>query len=153
MRIRRAIASDLDALVELENGVFDYERMSARQLRHHLDNRSVSILVARRGVDLVGAAVLFFRKGSGIARLYSIAVAADVRGAGIGAALLAAAERAARTRGSRAMRLEVRADNPAAQRLYERRGYRRFAVKAGYYEDGHDAFRYEKPLGTKRPRP
>ena len=37
-------------------------------------------------------------------------------------------------------------DNPAAQRLYERKGYRRFGLKSGYYEDGADALRYEKAL-------
>ena len=31
--------------------------------------------------------------------------------------------------------------------LYESAGYRRFAVHRGYYDDGADAFRYEKRLG------
>jgi ribosomal-protein-alanine N-acetyltransferase len=44
------------------------------------------------------------------------------------------------------MRLEVRQDNSAAIRLYERLGYRRFAARQGYYEDGEDAWRYEKKL-------
>ena len=37
----------------------------------------------------------------------------------------------------------------SAIRLYERRGYRRFAARRGYYEDGGDAWRYEKELGLK----
>ena len=79
---------------------------------------------------------MFFHAAHRIARLYSIAVAPEARGTGIGEALLAAAERHARTRGAIAMRLEVRADNAAAQRLYERRGYRRFGIRRRYYEDG-----------------
>lgn len=147
-RIRRATDADLAALVELENASFALDRMSARQLRRHLDSGSARILAATRGSRLAGAAVLFFRRGSRAARLYSIAVAADARGRGIGEALLEAAERAAVRRGCDRLRLEVRVDNAAAQRLYERRGYRRFGRLAAYYEDGHDAWRYEKILDT-----
>lgn len=145
--IRRATIGDLDALVELENASFAVERMSARQLRRHLESLSAEIFVATRDRQVVGAAVLFFRRTTHVARLYSIAVAASERGSGLGASLLAAAEQAARRRGSRTLRLEVRSDNLRAQRLYERHGYRRFGLHRGYYEDGHDAQRYEKALG------
>ena len=40
----------------------------------------------------------------------------------------------------------MRADNGAGIRLYERRGYVRFAVRPDYYEDGMEAWRYEKAL-------
>jgi ribosomal-protein-alanine N-acetyltransferase len=150
VRIRRARASDLDALVELENGVFSSDRISARQLRHHLGSPGARILVARHGRDVVAAAIVFFRAGSRIARLYSIAVAPRARGWGVGARLLAAAEQSARRLGRTAIRLEVRTDNLAAQTLYERRGYHRFGLKKNYYEDGQDALRYEKTL--TRPR-
>lgn len=146
VHIRRATSGDLAALVELENAAFAVERMSARQLRRHLESLSADVLVAIRERRVVGAAVLFFRRANHVARLYSIAVADSERGHGIGEALLAAAEQAARRRGSRTLRLEVRVDNAAAQRLYERRGYRRFGTRAGYYEDGQDALRYEKAL-------
>ena len=45
------------------------------------------------------------------------------------------------------MRLEVRADNAAARKLYESTGYARIAVLPDYYEDGAAAWRYEKALG------
>ena len=124
--------------------------MSRRQYRHHLASRAARVLAAVRGDALVGAAVVFFHGSHRIARLYSIAVAPEVRGAGIGEQLLAAAERDARARGSTSLRLEVRTDNPAAQGLYERRGYRRFGRKEGYYEDGAAALRYEKALAPRR---
>jgi [ribosomal protein S18]-alanine N-acetyltransferase len=155
VRIRRARRDDLAALIDLENGVFSSDRMSARQLRHHLDNPLAEILIAVRAGVAVGAAVLFFRRQHRIARLYSIAVAASARGAGVGLALLVAAERAAKVRGSTLLRLEVRKDNRAAQNLYERQGYRHFGTKDRYYEDGHDAMRFEKVLvrsGGSRPR-
>lgn len=146
LRVRRATVDDLAALVELENASFAVERMSARQLRRHLDSASAMVFVATSQRRPLGAAVLFLRSGGRVGRLYSIAVAAAARGRGIGEALLQAVERAAAKRGCDRLRLEVRVDNAGAQRLYERRGYRRFGLHRGYYEDGHDALRYEKTL-------
>jgi ribosomal-protein-alanine acetyltransferase len=149
VRIRRAAPSDLAALIELENSVFTSDRMSARQLRHHLHNGSAAVLVAVRNREIVGSAVLFLHAGHHSARLYSIAVSARARGTGVGKVLLAAAECVAAERGRDLMRLEVRKENKAARTLYERHGYRRFGTKNRYYEDGHDAERYEKTL-TRR---
>jgi ribosomal-protein-alanine acetyltransferase len=150
-RIRPARAADLAPLVDLENRVFAADRLSARQWRQHLASDTAAILVADRGGTIIGAAVVFFHASHGIARLYSISVAPEARGAGVGDALLVAAERLARQRAATTMRLEVRADNAAAQRLYERHGYERFGARSRYYEDGCDATRYEKAL-TAAPR-
>jgi ribosomal protein S18 acetylase RimI-like enzyme len=147
-RIRRARLSDLDRLVALEQASFAVDRLSRRQYRRHLLSPAASVLAAVSGRAVLGSAVTFFRRGSGIARLYSIAVDAAARGRGIAAALLAAAEREARKCGARAVRLEVRKDNPAAIALYERHGYRRFGTHHAFYEDGADAWRYEKALTT-----
>ncbi len=144
--MRAATIDDLAPLVALENATFAVDRLSERQLRRHLDSASARLLVAVHEHRVVGSAVLFFRRGSTVARLYSIAVSAHERGLGLGAILLEAAERCARTRGKRRLRLEVRLDNVSAQRFYETAGYRRFGVRDGYYEDGHAAWRYEKTL-------
>jgi ribosomal-protein-alanine N-acetyltransferase len=144
--IRRATVADLSALVELEHATFEHDRLSARQWQRHLHSDSAVVLVAARGRELAGAAVLFFRSGNRVARLYSIATAASARGEGIGARLLDACERVARRRRCDRVRLEVRQDNLAARRLYEGHGYRRIAGIEAYYEDGADAWRYEKAL-------
>ncbi len=148
-RIRPARAADRAPLIALENRVFVADRMSARQWRRHLGSDSAAVLVADRDRALIGAGVVFFHVSHRIARLYSISVAPEARGEGVGEALLAAAERLAKRHGATAMRLEVRTDNVAAQRLYERRGYRRFGVRRGYYEDGADALRFEKSLAPR----
>ena len=144
--IRPATGSDLDALVALERRAFATDHLSPRQYRHHISNPSARVLVATDRQGLLGKAVVFFRRGSDIARLYSIAVADTARRRGLGEALLAAAERGARRRGCRRMRLEVRPDNAGAIGLYERRGYRRIGAYTAFYEDGTDAWRYEKTL-------
>lgn len=148
VHVRRATASDLDGLVALEQATFALDRMSARQWRRHLESLTAEVFVATRARRAVGAAVVFRRRGSDIARLYSIAVAAGERGGGIGRKLLDAVERSARRHGCRRLRLEVRCDNLAAQHLYERAGYHAFGTYAAYYEDGADAQRYEKRLAA-----
>jgi len=145
--VRRAELSDLDDLVALEQHAFDSDRMSRAQFRRHLESDSAQVLIAsahhRR---FLGAAVVFFRRGSRVARLYSLAGHLDGRGLGIGSALAAAVEVAARARHCHALRLEVRGDNDRAIALYERLGYRRIGLLPGYYEDGADGWRYEKRL-------
>lgn len=145
--IRRARGTDLDALLTLEQRSFHSDRMSRAQFRRHLDSDSVRILVASdHQQQLLGAAVVFFRKGAGIARLYSLATDPRARGKGVGRSLLHAVDVAARQRGCRAVRLEVRTDNTAAIQLYERHGYQCIGRYPHYYEDGADAWRYEQPL-------
>ena len=146
LQVRRAVPGDLGALIDLENASFASDRLSARQWRHHLRGTRASILVVVSNDRLCAAAVVFLRKGSARARLYSLAVAAALRGHGIGGVLLDACENDARERGCTHLRLEVRSDNAAAQRLYQRRGYRKFASRPGFYEDGATALCYEKIL-------
>ena len=48
------------------------------------------------------------------------------------------------------MRLEVAQKNIGAIALYEKLGYRRFGACARFYEDGADAWRYEKILRVEK---
>lgn len=145
--LRDGRLDDLPALLALE-AQFPGDRLSARQFRRHLISPSARLRVIELGTTLAGYALLFRRRGSTMARLYSIAVDASARGRGIGAALLADAEAAARAAGATALRLEVRFDNAAAIALYRARGYREFGRHGGYYADGADALRFEKPLAA-----
>ena len=143
--LRAARASDLDALLALE-ALFPGDRLSPRQFRHHLRNPRARLRVLMLGHDLAGYALVFLRRDSRLARLYSIAVDPAWRGRGLGATLLTDAEAQARRAKARALRLEVRADNTSAVALYEARGYRRLKHLPGYYDDGAEGWRYEKIL-------
>lgn len=146
-RVRRADLSDLDSLVALEQCAFDGDRLSRAQYRRHLDSDSAQVLVVSDGRhDFFGSVVVFFRKRSRRARVYSLATRPESRGLGVGAALLQAAAATARRRGCSALRLEVRPDNGVAIRLYERAGFRCIGCYRDYYEDGADAWRYEQAL-------
>ncbi|MCK9539613.1 GNAT family N-acetyltransferase [Dokdonella sp.] len=146
LHVRRATIADLEALIALEREVFASDRISARQWRRHLESLTAEVFVATLEQHLLGAALVFFRRNSSVARLYSLAVAAAARGHGVGERLLAKAEHAACRRHNRLLRLEVRRENLRAQRLYERHGYRLIGERRAFYEDGQDARRYEKPL-------
>ena len=143
---RRATRADLDALLELEQSTFDLDRISRAQWRRHIDSATASVLVHGESGKVDAAAVVLHRRNSRAARLYSLAVAAQARGRGLGRALLAAAEAHAQARDCASMRLEVRPDNPGAIALYERAGYARVAMLPRFYEDGADAWRYAKRL-------
>jgi len=148
VRVRRAETSDLDDLVTLEDRTFDSDRMTRDQYRRHLDSDSALVLVASANHRrFLGTAVVFFRKGSSVARLYSLASQPESRGRGVGTALVEATEAAARQRRCRSLRLEVRTDNISAIKLYQRLGYRCIGSLPGYYQDGADGWRYEKVLG------
>jgi [ribosomal protein S18]-alanine N-acetyltransferase len=144
-QIRAARPADVPALLALE-ALFPGDRLSPRQFRHHLRNPRARLRVLRQAGRLVGYALLLLRRGSRVARLYSIVVDPAERGRGHGARLLADAERQARRAGALELRLEVRTDNLAAATLYERRGYGRIGRREGYYEDGAAAWRYGRSL-------
>lgn len=150
-RIRAAGPADLEALVVLENRCFTSDRLSRRSFRHMLTRAKAVILVMEAGADLLGYALVLFHAGTGMARLYSIAVAPRWQGMGAGRRLLDAAEGAARAHGVIAMRLEIRRDNPRALALYQASGYRQLDILPGYYEDHQDGLRLEKTLTGARP--
>lgn len=146
--IRDAEDDDLAGLNALEARSFASDRMAPQSLRRLLHRQSACLRVASgRGIVAIhGYHLVLFRKGSSVARLYSIAVDDRRRGHGLGWRLLADAEAVAAGRKARVLRLEVREDNLSAIRLYQRSGYRLIGSYLRYYADKTDALRYEKLL-------
>ena len=147
--IRPATTGDIKALVALEQRCFDTDRLSARQFRYLLTRGHASTLVDEGEGVIRGYVLVLFRRGTSLARLYSIAVDERARGLGVGARLLAAAEARARDEGCVHMRAEIRVDNKASQALFSASGYRYFGVYEDYYEDHSNAVRVEKRLVTR----
>lgn len=152
--IRPARASDVDALLAIENAVFQTDRLHRRSFRRLIGRPSAAVLVAQLGGEIAGYCIVLFRADSPTARLYSISTAPDVAGQGIGRMLIGAAERAAVERGKRSLRLEVREDNARAVSVYRQAGFGATGSKADYYQDGMGALRMEKFLtGDEGSRP
>jgi ribosomal protein S18 acetylase RimI-like enzyme len=148
--IRPARASDVDALSAIEDAVFDADRISKKSFRRLIESRTASVLVAANDRAIDGYCIVLFRASSRKARLYSIAVRLGSGHAGLGRALLGAAEQEATKRGADSLRLEVREDNARARELYARNTYRDIGLTPGYYADGATAFRLEKALAPAK---
>ncbi|MFJ2324505.1 peptidase C39 family protein [Pseudomonas sp. NPDC087690] len=143
---RLAVVEDLPALLALEMRCFTTDRLTSRSFQWMITRANGQLLVAESSGHLLGYALVLFHRGTSLARLYSIAIAAESRGSGLGKQLLQRIEAVALEHDCAYLRLEVRTDNPAAIALYERNGYRRFAVIHDYYEDHADALRLEKRI-------
>lgn len=150
--IRDANLEDIDELVRLEDACFDTDRLSRRSFRHILSRGRSFTLVEEEAGRLRGYAMVLYRSGVSLGRLYSIAVDPSARSHGVGRALLLAAEERARALDLVYMRLELRPDNAYALGLYQKFGYRQFGVYDDYYEDHMLALRFEKRL-VQGPKP
>lgn len=148
--IRPATVADLDALVALENQCFQTDRLSRRNFRYMLTRAHAFTLVAEQE-GVVGYVLVLLNEGTSLARLYSIAIDAAMRGKGIGASLVKAAEERAIAEDRVEMRLEIRRDNQASIGLFTKLGYRQFGTYSDYYEDHMEALRFRKSLVALRP--
>lgn len=74
-----------------------------------------------------------------LADVQTIAVLPAYEGRGIGSTLLRGLISEATERGAKDVLLEVRADNPRAQGLYEHLGFEHIHTRRGYYPGGVDA--------------
>lgn len=145
-QLRPATKADLDALVKLEHRLFDADRISRRSFRRFIDMPRDWLVVALVDGALVGYCLVLMHAATRLARIYSIGVAPEARGCGVGEALVREAERVASRAGRIVMRLEVRTDNTAATALYRRLGYRLFGTYQDYYADHGDALRFERRI-------
>ncbi|MGD2082985.1 MAG: peptidase C39 family protein [Chromatiales bacterium] len=144
--MRGAGLEDVPALLRLEQRCFETDRIRQRQFRYLISRANASALVAVDEDAVAGYVIVLFSRGTSMARLYSIAVAPEARGRGLGRRLAEAAEAEAWRHHRAYMRLEVRKDNAASIALFTALGYRRFGERADYYEDHMDAWRMEKTL-------
>jgi ribosomal protein S18 acetylase RimI-like enzyme len=157
-KLRRGKMADLDALIALERRYFTSDhQISRRSFRHFIASPKSTLIVAEVERKLAGCVLVNYRRGSRLARLYTIAVGPEFQRRGIARRLLAAAEQDAIQRGRSVMRLEVRADDTGAITLYETSGYRRFGRRPRYYDSRIDALRFDRVLaartGAARRRP
>src|SRR5205814_6628291 len=138
--VRAARRGDLDQIATLERSCFTAYNLSRRRLQYLQARPSAVFLAAEVGGRVVGEAIALVRrhKQSVSGRTYSLAVDPASRGKGIGEKLMRAMIDELDRRGVRRVYLEVAASNLAAQRLYERIGFKAVGSLPGYYGQGRD---------------
>lgn len=134
VNVRAATISDLPAVMHLETLFPQGDRISVRSWRRFLAREDCVWVADADGV--LGAVVVLPRTGSGVARIYSLAVDEQARGRGVGRALIKAALIRAAKAGCARMSLEVRPDNDAARALYRKCGFHERGIKPDHYADG-----------------
>lgn len=142
--IRLAQTSDISSLVELENKLFDSDRLSSRRFRYFIKDEQAELWVL--GTPVFAYGLMLYHRGTSLARLYSLAVAPECQGQGIAKMLLQQMEQKVLGRQYLMVRLEVDVNNQAGIGLYRSLGYKTIARLASYYEDGSDGLRMEKRL-------
>ena len=121
--------ADLDSVLAIENAIYTHPWTRgnfADSLRS-----GYRCCTWRADTELLGYFVLMVAAGE--AHLLNLSIAPGAQRRGHGAALLGEAMRKARELGARHIFLEVRPSNLAGQALYGRFGFKRIAVRRGYY--------------------
>lgn len=134
MTLRTAGIADLDAIMALERASFATDAWSEAMMREELTSPHSHYVVDEEAGQVVGYAGLRAPARARDADIQTIAMAEDARGRGRGRALLEALLTEASVRGMRDVFLEVRADNPVAERLYASEGFVELGRRPRYYQ-------------------
>jgi ribosomal-protein-alanine N-acetyltransferase len=133
LAIREAVAFDLDTVELLEQAIFPHpwsRGMLADELRG--DPQRISLLALEGDVP-VGFA--FCWRVVDELHLINLGVLPSHRRRGVAGAIFEALLAHPRAEGAAIVTLEVRATNLAAQRFYQRNGFREIAMRPRYYPD------------------
>jgi len=149
MRYRLYQSADFAALYAVEELCFAPPyRFSRAYMRRLVRSANCSTWIAEEGGELIGFAIVEWGQGAeeNSAYIQTIEVTPSQRGLGIGGELLRRVEDSAVAAGAGAIWLHVDAENSAAIRLYESRGYVRQRREEHYYARYRAAFVYGKSL-------
>ncbi|HET9768161.1 MAG TPA: ribosomal protein S18-alanine N-acetyltransferase [Thermoanaerobaculia bacterium] len=143
--VRSAVAGDAEAMAALEPTAFPHP-WSRAQLASELAGAQSLGLVAHDASGALAGYVIF-RRVLDEAELLRLAVRREHQRLGLATALVARGLVELRAGGCAVAFLEVRADNDAAIRFYERTGWETAGRRSRYYPDGTDALLYRRALG------
>lgn len=138
--------SDLDEVLAIEQKLFPNDAWSEDlflgELSQVPESRRLYVLVQEE--KIIGYASLRFVGRQ--ADINTIAISLENQGKGLGQQLLRHLESEAKSLGVNEMFLDVRADNLAATKLYEKSDFIRIDIRRNYYEHSIDAFVMRKRL-------
>jgi len=150
--VGKASLRHLDELLRIERECFTTEAFTKEQIEVLLRNPNGFGFLAQIKEEVVGFIIgEIENQGAGKAgHICTIDVAVKHRRRGVGLKLLEEMENAFLQRGAETCYLEVRVDNNAGRRLYEKKGYVEMEDLDNYYLRGGHGLRLVKLLKPKQ---
>jgi ribosomal protein S18 acetylase RimI-like enzyme len=145
--IRLATAVDALAIADMSRQYIEYGlgwSWTPTRIAAAITDQSTNVAVIDQPDGVLGFGIMHYAERS--AHLALLAVDPAQRRRGIAARLVAWLEKSADTAGIERIRVEARADNPAAVAFYQKLGYVQIDRLARYYRGVLDAVRFEKTL-------
>ena len=142
MIVRRFRVKDLAAIMAIERPTFGVHAFDATTFLYYALRHRQAFLVGEDAGEVIG--YVMARRSSRAKRQWDIAAIAvhqNRRGQGVGTRLMGEILKALQAVQAAVVRLEVKADNDAAQRLYRRFGFAPTSVLRGYYGPDGDGLR------------
>lgn len=145
-KFRNAKKSDILQLVSLENLSFSYDQLSKKQFtKFILDGRNL-VEILEIDKKIAGYSLVFFRKNSKKARMYSLCIHPDFKGMGLGRKLMINVFEKLKKKKFESVKLEVKVSNSVGVSLYESLGFKLEKRIKEFYSDGEDALVYRLTL-------
>ncbi|NWG10835.1 GNAT family N-acetyltransferase [Candidatus Bathyarchaeota archaeon] len=146
--MEQASIRQLDKLYKIETECFKKEAFTKHQIAHLLTDYNSVSLIAKCNNEIVGFIIgmMYPERNALAGHILTIDVLLSHRRRGIAQKLLGEIEKIFVEKGVKSCRLEVREDNAAALRLYQKLGYRKVAKLDGYYGNAHGIY-LKKDLG------
>ncbi|MDI6805699.1 MAG: ribosomal protein S18-alanine N-acetyltransferase, partial [Candidatus Bathyarchaeia archaeon] len=137
--IEDASIKQLDELYKIETECFKKEAFSRQHIANLLTDYNGISLVAKMNDKIVGfiIGIIHMERNTLAGHILTIDVSPPYRRKGIAQRLLKKIEEIFKEKGVKSCRLEVREDNVAALRLYQKLGYKKIAKLEYYYGDAH----------------
>ena len=148
--VQHASLKDIKTLHEIEKECFTHEAFSKEQIAYFLEASNAVSLVAHVDGETAGFILgLIEQYGkSWVGHIYTIDVAPKYRRIGVGLKLLEEIEKDFTKKGAEACLLEVRINNIAARKLYQKHGYKELGKLNNYYAKGIHGIQLKKELKT-----
>jgi len=149
--IRKATKKDIDAIMEIEKGSFDWYDIFPKNLfQQYLKECNDGFYVAiDQSKSIAGYAILAEKNRNGY--ILSIAVHPKNRNKGVAVLLMKFLESKCKEKSFSKLTLEVRVDNRPAIAVYRKLGLVEVAIKIGFYGDGTNAIIMEKNFTDIKP--
>ena len=140
--IEDASIKQLDELYKIEMECFEREAFSKQHIANLLSDYNCISLVAKTNGKIVGFVIgmIHIERNALVGHILTVDVSPSHRRRGIAQRLLQKLEEIFKEKGVKSCRLEVREDNIAALKLYQKLGYKKIGKLENYYGDAHGIY-------------